>query len=229
MIDGPGVGLSYNKDGWSAAAGFVSFDGASSSSGKGIFGDHSLKESVVQLAVTKPEAGFQLAWTSTNYPLDNSFVFQEGTPLSALPFNGSVAKVVNTFSGGGYWYITDDLSISGGLKRMYYKADSGNAEIDLSAGETASSITGVVTLQWERAFTDELTLGMSYGVPGYVTDNPSNLGIDTQPNALLGFANWSVSNNIQISPWVYWMQGVGGKNDPDASTLGAVLLTSFFF
>ena len=229
LIDGPGVGLSYNKDGWSAAAGFVSFDGASSSSGKGIFGDHSLKESVVQLAVTKPEAGFQLAWTSTNYPLDNSFVFQEGTPLSALPFNGSVAKVVNTFSGGGYWYITDDLSISGGLKRMYYKADSGNAEIDLSAGETASSITGVVTLQWERAFTDELTLGMSYGVPGYITDNPSNLGIDTQPNALLGFANWSVSNNIQISPWVYWMQGVGGKNDPDASTLGAVLLTSFFF
>jgi hypothetical protein len=125
--------------------------------------------------VTKPEAGFQLAWTSTYYPLDNSFVFQEGTPLSALPFNGSVAKVVNTFSGGGYWYITDDLSISGGLKRMYYKADSGNAEIDLSAGETASSITGVVTLQWERAFTDELTLGMSYGVPGYITDNPSNM------------------------------------------------------
>jgi len=229
LINGPGAGLSYNKDGWSAAAGFVSLEGASSSSGKGIFGDHSQKESVVQLAVTKPEAGFQLAWTSTNYPLDNNFVFQEGTPLSALPFNGSVAKVVNTFSGGGYWYITDDLSISGGMKKMYYTADSGNAEIDLSAGETASSITGVVTLQWERAFTDQLTLGMSYGVPGYITDNPSNLGNDSQPNALLGFANWSVSNNIQISPWVYWMKGVGGKNDPDTSTFGAVLLTSFFF
>ena len=114
--------------------------------------DLSLKESVVQLAVTKPEAGFQLAWTNTNYPLDNNFVSQEGTPLSASPFNGNVAKVVNSFSGGGYWYITEDLSISGGLKKMYYTADSGNAEIDLSAGETASSITGVLTLQCGTCF-----------------------------------------------------------------------------
>ena len=229
MINGPGVGLSYNKDGWSAAAGFVSFNDTSDSTGKGIFDDLSLKESVVQLAVTKPEAGFQLAWTNTNYPLDNNFVFQEGTPLSALPFNGSVAKVVNSFSGGGYWYITEDLSISGGLKKMYYTADSGNAEIDLSAGETASSITGVLTLQWERAFMDELTLGLSYGVPSYVIDNPSEHGTDSQPNALLGFANWSVSNNIQISPWVYWMKGAGGENDPNTSTFGAALMTSFFF
>ena len=38
MINGPGVGLSFIKDGWSAAAGFVSFDDTSDSTGKGIFG-----------------------------------------------------------------------------------------------------------------------------------------------------------------------------------------------
>lgn len=229
LINGPGAGISYTKDAWSAAAGFVSSNGGEDSSGKGLFGDNSVKETVVQFAVTKPGAGFQLAWTNTNYPLSNSFVFQEGTPLSALPFNGNVSKFVNTFAGGGYWYIHPNLSISGGVKKMYYTANKGYSEIALAAGETAASLTGVVTMQWERALIDDLTLGLSYAVPGYVTKNPSNLGVDQQPNALLGFANWSISNNIQISPWIYWIKGAGGKDDPETTTLGAALMTSFYF
>jgi hypothetical protein len=228
QIPGAGGGISYTENGWSIAAGYVSGQGERSSEGEGLFGQSSNRETIVQLALTKPDAGFQLAWTNTYFPM-NSQVWQEGTPLAVLPFGDSVPSTVNSFSGGGYWYITPDLSISGGVKKMYYTSNSSNSNINLSNGETASSITGVVTMQWERAFTDELTLGMSYGVPAFLLDNPSNLGADDQPNAVLAFANWDLTDNIRIAPWVYWMKGIAGRDDEDLSTLGAVLLTTFMF
>lgn len=225
---GAGAGLSYRNDGWSAAVGYVA-DGANDSEAEiGLFGENSVKETVVQVALTRPEAGFQIAWSHTSYP-KGGFVFQEGTPLTANPFGFSVPFAVNSFSGGGYFYLTPDISISGGINKLYYTAAEGNTDIELSSGESASALTGVVTLQWEKAFFEELTLGASYGVPTYIIDNPSDGGTDPQPNMVLGFANWSLTDNIQLSPSIYWAKGIGGKGDKNTSTIGFTMMTSFFF
>ena len=225
---GAGAGLSYQKDGWSAAIGYVSDGGNSSMAEMGMFGENSVKETIVQVALTKPEAGFQLAWSHTQYP-KGGFVFQEGTPLTANPFSFSVPFTVNSFSGGGYFYLAPEISISGGINKLYYTASDGNTDIEVSSGDRGSAITGVVTLQWEKAFFEQLTLGASYGVPTYMVDNPSNGGTDDQPNMILGFANWTVSDNIRVSPSIYWVDGAGGRNDEDTSTLGFIMMTSFFF
>lgn len=225
---GAGAGLSYRKDGWSAAVGYIA-DGANDSKAEmGLFGENSVKETVVQVALTRPEAGFQIAWSHTSYP-KGGFVFQEGTPLTANPFGFSVPFAVNSFSGGGYFYLTPDISLSGGINKLYYTAEDGNTDIELSSGESASALTGVVTLQWEKAFFEELTLGASYGVPTYMIDNPSDGGTDSQPNMVLGFANWSLTDNIQLSPSIYWAKGIGGKGDKNTSTIGFTMMTSFFF
>lgn len=225
---GAGAGLSYQKDGWSAAIGYISDEGNSSVAEMGMFGENSVKETVVQVALTRPEAGFQLAWSHTQYP-KGGFVFQEGTPLTANPFNFSVPFTVNSFSGGGYFYLAPEISISGGINKLYYTASDGNTDIEVSSGDSGSAITGVVTLQWEKAFFEQLTFGASYGVPTYMIDNPSNGGNDKQPNMILGFANWNVSDNIRISPSIYWADRAGGKDDEDTSTVGFIMMTSFFF
>ena len=225
---GAGGGLSYQKNGWSAAIGYIADDANNSTAAMGLFGKNSVRETIVQVALTRPDAGFQLAWSNTQYP-KGGFVFQEGTPLTSNPFSFSVPFTVNSFSGGGYFYVTPELSISGGFNKLYYTASDGNSDIELSSGDSGSAVTGVVTLQWEKALFEQLTLGASYGVPTYMTSNPSNGGIDQQPNIILGFANWSLSGNIQISPSIYWVDGAGGRDDDDTSTLGFSIMTSFYF
>ena len=225
---GAGGGLTYQDKGWSASFGFVSDGASDASSDYGVFGESSIKETVVQLALTQPSAGFQFAWSQTSYP-SGGFVFQEGTPLTANPFKFAVPFSVNSLSGGGYFYLTPDLSISGGVNALFYTSTAGNSSVSLSSGETASGITGVATLQWERALNPDLTLGVSYGVPTYIFQNSTITGQDRRPDLLLLFANWSASNHIQISPALYWIKGLGGVGEPTLSTVGAILMTSVFF
>jgi len=227
-ILGAGGGLTYQNKGWSASLGFVSDGASDASSDYGIFGESSIKETVLQLALTQPSAGFQVAWSHTSYP-SGGFVFQEGTPLTANPFKFTTPFSVNSLSGGGYFYLTPDLSISGGVNALFYTSTAGNSSVSLSSNETASGITGVATLQWERALVHDLTLGITYGVPTYIFQNSTITGHDQHPDLLLLFANWSVSNHIQISPAFYWIKGLGGVGDPTLSTGGFILMTSVFF
>ena len=225
---GAGGGLTYQDKGWSASFGFISDGASDASSDYGIFGESSIKETVVQLALTQPSAGFQLAWSKTTYP-SGGFVFQEGTPLTANPFRFTIPFSVNSLSGGGYFYLTPDLSFSGGINALFYTSTAGNSSVSLSSGEAASGITGVATLQWERALFPDLTLGVTYGVPTYIFQNSTTTGQDQRPDLLLLFANWSASNHIQISPAIYWIKGLGGVGEPNLSTVGAILMTSVFF
>lgn len=225
---GAGFGLSYEKDGWSLATGYLSQSGNESQGDLGLFGESSVKEAVVQVALTKQNAGFQAAWSNTAYP-EGGFVFQEGTPLTANPFSFSVPFTVNSFSGGGYFYLAENLSISGGLNKLFYTANSDNSSINLRSGEMASALTGVVTVQLEKALVENLTLGLSYGVPTYLQSNPTSDGVDERPNMILTFANYALSNNIQLSPAIYWMDGIAGKGKEKIATTGFILMTSFFF
>lgn len=225
---GAGGGLTYQDKGWSASFGFVSSGASDATSGDGLFGESSVKETVLQLALTKPSAGFQVAWSQTSYP-SGGFVFQEGTPLTANPFQFTVPFSVNSLSGGGYFYLSPNLSISGGINALSYTSTAGNSGVSLSSGETASGLTGVATLQWERALFSDLTLGVSYGVPSYIYQNSARTGQDQRPDMLLFFANWSASDHIQISPSIYWIKGLAGNGESGLSTLGAILMTSVFF
>jgi hypothetical protein len=226
---GPGFGVSYIKKGWSIASGYVSSYGSSSLSSEGLFGEDSGWSTVTQLAYTGKSAGFQVAWTHTSYPKNNIF-FLEGTPLASNPFLGLVSMSVNTAAAGGYWYIRNNLSVSGGIIKSFYKADGSIMEDlnTINSGDSASSFGAVVTLQWERAISNDGTLGISFGIPGYLQSNSSSTGIDEKPYALIGFMNWSLTDNLQFSPSIYWLKHAGGNTDPNTSSFGFSMLFTFF-
>ena len=227
---GPGFGISYLKNGWSIASGYISTYGSNSSPGDGLFGENSGWSTVTQLAYTGKSHGFQAAWTYTTYPKNNIF-FLEGTPLASNPFFGLVPMSVNTAAAGGYWYIRDNISVSGGVIKSFYKANSSSVEglNTINLGDSATSFGAVVTLQWERAISNYGTLGFSFGIPGYLQFNSSSTGIDEQPYALIGFINWSLTDNISLSPSIYWLKHAGGNADPNTDSFGLSFLMSFYF
>ena len=136
--------------------------------------------------------------------------------------------VLNTAGLAGYWYITEDFSLSGGVYRGFYESTIDS--LYAKDGDRAASQAWTTTLQWERIFSEDTTIAFSFGQPNSVYSNDSNLGSDSErPWFAVGSLTWQVNNNMTVTPMIYWMKGMGGKHDPDGAALGATLMTSVYF
>jgi len=244
---GAGGGISWHSNGWSLATGFLAQNGRSSTftgGTSGMFGPNNGGSGVAQLAYTSRKSGFQAAWTGTRY-LANSgqFFYLQGTPLALNPFGNlatggqyyniyyAVDTFVNTYAAGGYYYITPNLSISGGANFAQYLAGGSSSSngFSVKTGDSAVTAAWVATLQWEKAITDRGSLALSFGQPAYVISNQSNFGTDVPPNMIALLFNWAFSNNINVSSTIYYMANIGGSTYRDTNVLGSTLMATFMF
>ena len=235
-VVGGGAAIKYSKNGWSIDAGYNSHSSNSSDPEFGLFGENAANKYAVQLSYSSERAGVQAAWTRTKFnemQMASTHYYNMGTPLTHNPFtenafDGTSEMLLNTAGLAGYWYITEDFSLSGGLYYGFYESTIDT--MYATDGDQAASSAWMTTLQWERFLADDTTIAFSFGQPNSVYSNDSSLGSDNErPWFAVGSLTWQVSNSITITPMVYWMEGLGGKNDPDGSALGATLMTSFYF
>jgi len=235
-VVGGGAALKYSKNGWSIDAGYNSKSSNSSESEFGLFGENAANKYAVQLSYSSDRAGFQAAWTRTKFnemQMASTHYYNMGTPLTNNPFtsdtfDGTSEMVLNTAGLAGYWYITEDFSLSGGMYLGFYEATVDT--MYAADGDQAESKAWMTTLQWERFLSDDTTIAFSFGQPNSVYSNDSNLGSDPErPWFAVGSLTWQVNNHMTVTPMIYWMRGLGGKHDPDGSALGATVMTSVYF
>ena len=234
-VVGGGGAINYRKNGFSVDAGFTSRTSNSSVPEYGLFGEDAANKYAVQLSYTSSTAGVQAAWTRTTFNMNQmagSHYYNIGTPLTNNPFTtdsfDGTEMVLNTAGLAGYWYITEDFSLSGGVYLGFYEAT--NDTFSANDGDQAQSKAWTTTLQWERFLSEDTTIAFSFGQPNSVYSNDSNLGSDSErPWFAAGSLTWQVNNNMTVTPIIYWMRGMGGKNDPDGAALGATLMTSVYF
>lgn len=235
-VVGGGAAIKYSKNGWSVDAGYNSKSSNSSDPEFGLFGENAANKYAVQVSYTSERAGVQAAWTRTKFnemQMASTHYYNIGTPLTNNPFtnnsfDGTSEMVLNTAGLAGYWYITEDFSLSGGMYLGFYESTVDTMyAVD---GDQAESKAWMTTLQWERFLSEDTTIAFSFGQPNSVYSNDSNLGSDPErPWFAVGSLTWQVNNNMTVTPMLYWMKGLGGKHDPDGSALGATVMTSIYF
>ena len=233
-VVGGGGAINYRKNGFSVDAGFTSHTSESSVAEYALFGEDAANKYAVQLSYTSSTAGIQAAWTRTTFNKNQMAMghyYNIGTPLTNNPFSENTyigEMVLNTAGLAGYWYITEDFSLSGGVYRGFYESTIDS--LYAKDGDRAASQAWTTTLQWERIFSEDTTIAFSFGQPNSVYSNDSNLGSDSErPWFAVGSLTWQVNNNMTVTPMIYWMKGMGGKHDPDGAALGATLMTSVYF
>jgi len=235
-VIGGGVGLEYEKNGWAANFGYITSDSNSSDSELGMGGGKTKGNMAAQLSYSSQTAGVQLGWTRTQYAdtaPGATFYYMQGTPLATNPFTDNAfmspaPMTVQTAGLAGYWYITEDFSVSGGLNFGFYESDLSTQFSD--RGDQALSKAWLATFQWERFLSEDTTLGFSFGQPSSIQWNDATFGSDhADPWLAVANLTWQVNNNVTVSPIIYWFQGMGGNQDQDGTSLGASLMTTFYF
>jgi len=214
---GAGLGLSYEKNGWSISANYVSFDTSSSDSTVGFGEDLS---ATVQLGYAKENWGAAIAYTYTD--TTNSF---PGT------------SEFNSVGLSAYWSPLEARwfpSISAGFS---FSAD-GNP----FAAADEDGWSWMVGLQWADAFIKGNALGMAIGSAGQ-TGGIFGGGFGTggiwtdRRNAedTLAYELWykfQVTDNISITPAFFWVQnepfGIFGLLGGD-DNFGGLIKTTFKF
>ncbi|ABB34601.1 iron uptake porin [Synechococcus sp. CC9605] len=235
-IIGGGAAIKYKKNGWAADFGYLTSNSNSSDSTLGMGGGKTQGNMAAQLSYSSQRAGFQLGWTRTQYgdsAAGSTFYYMQGTPLATNPFSENVfvspaPMTVQTGGLAGYWYITEDFSISGGVNLGFYESDLTTQYS--KRGDEAMSKAWLATLQWERFPTEETTIGFAFGQPSSIQWSDATLGEDHgDPWIAMANLTWQVNNYITVTPIIYWFQGMGGNQDQNGSSLGASLMTTFYF
>ena len=135
---------------------------------------------------------------------------------------------VNTAGLAGYWYLTENFSVSGGINRGFYESDLTTQYS--SRGDEAQSLAWLTTLQLEEFINKDLTIGLSFGKPSSIQTSDAALGSDhADPWLAVANLTWQVNNNMTISPIIYWFKGMGGNEDKNGSSIGASIATTFYF
>jgi carbohydrate-selective porin OprB len=126
----------------------------------------------------------------------------------------------------GYWTPEDSgfiPTISAGLDLGWSEADyDGNAE----------AVKGwMVGLTWNDAFMDGNKLGLGFGsYSSYATEIKGRADGGDQNFAIEGYYDFAVTDNITITPAVFWVDEANGKSQIDgANKFGGLVKTTFKF
>lgn len=219
QVLGSGAGLWYRNNGWSAGAAYVAADGDKGNSAEGgLFNGNSAASTTVQLAYTGSN------WNLTGaYTYSNSGVSVAGTSFqtAALP-NAATGGQTNSFALSGYWQPSQagwapSISAGWGYNAMGYE----------NGGDSASQswYTGLV---WEDAFRKGNSFGVAVGQPTFVTSSNGNDANDGQ-YAFEAYYKMQVTDNIAVTPAVFYLSAPRGETDRGLDTFGALVQTTFRF
>jgi hypothetical protein len=239
---GPGFGIQYESNAapgepkWHLAANYVSFifDGNSSNPSEGgIMTDNSAGNITSQLAYGNKQWGLALGYrygqcsssfkTGTDYAM-----YSKGYGCYDYDNNGKrTGAESNNFSLHAFWKPEESSaipSLSAGIGHSYLSGDF--------SGEYAKTFSSwMVGLQWDDVFLEGNSLGGAIGQGQFVSSQ--NKGTPDDGNYVMElWYNYQVTDNISITPAVYWLSRPLGDDTPHGNTfgvLGGVIQTTFKF
>ena len=219
QVLGSGAGLWYRSNGWSLGGVYVSANGdKGNSSDGGLFNGNSAASTTVQLAYTGKNWNVTAAYNYSTYNVVNAGTSFE---TSILPTNETGGQT-NSFSLAGYWQPVQSgwaPSISAGW---------GYNSIGYQTGGDAASQSWYTGLVWQDAFRKGNALGMAVGQPTFVTSLNGGDANDGQ-YALEAYYKMQVTDNIAVTPSVFYLSAPQGQTDKNLSTFGALVQTTFRF
>ena len=202
---GAGIGLWYEKDGFSVSANYVSNELAAENSEFGV-GD--FLTATVQFGYAASNWGAAVAYTYADTSADSPGARSNSIGVSGY-WQPSEASWVPSIS-AGFGYGTYDLNMAG------YD--------DLDAW------SWMVGLQWADAFVKGNVLGMAVGSAGQISGAPigtNGIWFEDEDNTI-AYELWykfQVTDNISVTPAFFFIQNDSGYDD----TYGGLIKTTFKF
>jgi hypothetical protein len=240
---GAGAGLSWEANGFSISANYVSNNGFNSNPKEGgIATDGAGSNGTIQIAYAPENWGLAAAY---NYASKNADSVGQlnGTPLSAtFTDNGNSSSL-----GLSAWWTPEEAgwipSISTGWG--YNSVTDGDNTRLGRAFRSATTQSWYVGLQWADAFLKGNTLGMAVGQPTFVTNvkfrnkfsNRSNFVADGN-YAWEWWYQFQVTDNIAVTPAIYYLSRPygdltngtrSGNRSAKFNNFGGLLKTTFKF
>ena len=145
----------------------------------------------------------------------------------STPAASSYDEGLHAFGARGYWTPAESgfiPTISGGLDFGYSDADN--------AGSTEEIFGWMVGLNWTDAFMKGNKLGLGFGsYSSYATEvKGGSDDSDDVPFAIEGWYDFQVTDNITVTPAVFYITNADGDAQVDgADSLGALVKTTFKF
>ena len=103
-----------------------------------------------------------------------------------------------------------------------------DAEAD---GQVEESFGWMVGLNWKDAFIDGNKLGVAFGsYSSYATEMKGESDPDDENFAIEAYYDYQVSDNITVTPAIFWIEDADGAAAVDGSNrLGGLVKTTFKF
>jgi len=190
-------------------------------------------------AASQQSGTLQLAYTGKNWNLTGAYTYNSagvsfaGTPLSTalLPsiYNGNGSGRVNSWGVSGYWQPLDNgwfPSVSAGWGYNSYNY-GGTVEATTLPVDSAVSQSWYVGLNWRDLFAKGNALGFAVGQPTYITSltgvDDEDLDVNDSNYAFEVYYKFQVTDNIAVTPALFWLTRPRGALSNAASSLSAAV------
>jgi len=207
MNIGSGVGLSYQKNGFSLSALYISNQ---LSTGNSSTVSNTATETSVSGFGSGATTTAQVGYAAKNWGMAFAYNYTQATNSVALidPNAGYEVSGANNLGFSAYWEPEKTgviPSISAGVGSTYYNG----------GGSTSTWMVGLV---WSDAFRKGNALGMAYG-------DTQTAGTDPGTYAYELYYKFQMSDNISVTPAFFWIDGSG----TNPSSTGGLVKTTFRF
>ena len=196
-------------------------EGASSDSELGMFGE-----------ATDGYFLSQVGYGNRKWYLSALYAHKQGADGSkpamgySTPAASNYDEALNAFGFRGYWTPEE----SGFIPTISAGFDYGVSDADAD-GKTEETIGWMVGLNWSDAFIDGNKLGIGFGTySSYATEVKGDSDPDDGNFAIEGYYDFQVTDNITVTPAVFWIQDADGDASVDGSdSFGGLVKTTFKF
>jgi len=205
-------------------ANWVSQDAAEqfyAQSDTGAFAEDSAQNVLAQLGVKGQNWGAAVAY---RYGSENAQLRDPNSPSSSFFRRLGDGQSSNSVSLAGYWVPMDVKwlpSISAGGSYTNYTKGATRPSADI--------YSWMVGLQWKDVFVKGNQAGFAVGSPLYVASSSASASEQTPGFMYQIHYKYQVSNNISITPAIFWIDKNYNDLNAGSSTWGGVIQTTFKF
>jgi hypothetical protein len=234
---GSGFGIQYESNAakgapkWHLAANYLSYWGElSNPSSGGIMTDNSHGNITSQIAYGNKQWGVALGYRygQCDASLKTGTTYLRDSGYTKCVKNGKrTGAESNNFSLHAFWKPEDSSmipSLSAGIGHSYLSEN-------FSGQYAKTTSSWMVGLQWDDVFLEGNSLGGAIGQGQFVSSQ--NKGTPDDGNYVMElWYNYQATDNISITPAIYWLSRPLGDDTPHGNTLGVlggVIQTTFKF
>jgi hypothetical protein len=188
----------------------------------GAFAEDSAQNVLAQLGVKGQNWGAAVAY---RYGSENAQLRDPNSPSSSFFRRLGVGQSSNSVSLAGYWVPMD--------VKWLPSISAGGSYTNYTKGETRPSAdiySWMVGLQWNDVFVKGNQAGFAIGSPLYVTSSNATSASEQTPGYMYQVHyKYQVTNNISITPAIFWIDNNYNDLNAGSSTWGGVIQTMFKF